>query len=229
MRTAFPLLLLLAACSSAPPRQENPGFDEALRLARVPDWPRAREAAERAHLLDPKDQDSALLLARMLLFTFGEVEEARALCEAAGSRHGLALCALAEGRARRAEELLGEAPPTAACLRDRALLLLGQRREAEAGKALDEVAKRSAGATESDLLLAAAGRIPPPPLPREWWFGLARARVLAKGGDREGAERELVDYARLSCATPAARALLRRSLEGDFALSGLAGVVENGK
>jgi len=225
-----PVLLLLAASCASPRATEggNARLDEAHRLARVPDWPRARRAAEEARLLAPEDPETARLLGRILLSAFGDVDGAERRFAEARDPLGLALCALARGAERQAEALLLEAPPSPEVLRERALLYLGQGREREAQEALDAVARDGGDSMEADLLLAAAGRAPPSAPPLEWWFGLGRARVSARRGEGAAARREILEYARLACASEAARRLLRRRLERDFALSQWASVLETG-
>jgi len=194
---------------------------------RIPDWARARALLEEAHVWSPGEPEVALRLGHLLLSAYGDVAGARdhfgrCLRPAKGrALHGLGLCARAEGDDARALELLEEsmrAGATAPCARDRALLLLALRPGGEAEAALDDVARISRASVESELLLAAAGRLPAPPAaPPEWAHALARARLAASLGDEEKARSELAEHFAKAYATPEARSAAGRILGADFA------------
>jgi len=186
------------------------------------DWHAARAALERASLDYPDDPVVSLRLARVELEAFGEVARAEARYERlpsdqrARALHGLGRCALWRGDEEHALDLFRESlasKPTAACARDLAVRLLARGEPAD--EALDLVVETSGGTLRSRLLLAAAGRIPPPPrLPDGWTYALERARLKPLPEARA----EVAFYLDGACATPAAREAMARVLEGDFAL-----------
>jgi hypothetical protein len=177
----------------------------------------------RARSLDyPDDPAVSLRLARVELEAFGEVARAeeRYARLPDGFRdhalHGLGRCALWRGDEEHALDLFRESlasKPTAACARDLAVRLMARGEPAD--EALDLVERTSGGTLRSRLLLAAAGRLPPPPrLPEEWTYALERARLKPLPEAR--AEVDL--YLGRACATDGAREKMARVLDGDFAL-----------
>jgi len=193
---------------------------------RIPDWAKTRAYLEEAHLWSPGEPEVSLRLGHLLLSAYADVPRARELfggClrrSKARALHGLGLCALAEGDKTRALDLFAEsmkAAPTAPCARDRALALLALERGGEAEAALDEVERISRASVESELLLAAAGRLPAPPAaPPEWSYALARARLAAAQGREDQARTELAEHFSKAYASPQAMKLGGRLLHEDF-------------
>ena len=226
MRRATVALLLAAACTTPPTRKQQ---RETFRLVQqadssiaASDWTTARRTLEQAALDDPRSAVVTLRLAHIQLEAFGEIDAAEALYWSLNDRfpertlYGLALCALWRGDEARAIELMRESlkkEPTANCARALAVRLLG--RGEEAAEVLDVVDEISGETARSKLLLAAAGRAPRPlRLPEGWSWALERARLLPL----EEARAEVDAYLDAACATPEAKRLTRRVLEGDFAL-----------
>lgn len=225
-------LLFLAACASrdvVPPSSMTRDLLHRARGAeRRGDRRQARELLEQAHAWAPEDVEAALYLAHVTLDAFGDIERARSLFGSCLRKarhralHGLGLCALRAGDLDRAEELLRDSMrerPTPACARDLAILLLSK--GADATEALDAVENLSFASWESELLLAAAGRVPPPPSPSsDAELALARARLLAIRGDAAGALAELSAHFARAYVTPEARGQAASHLSQDFAFRG---------
>lgn len=231
------MLLLCAACASqkAQPAPHAPEslLREAERAVREGRWEECAQALEKARLVEPRDPYPALFLARVRLCAFGDVEQARRLAGAAlplarsRALHLLGLCALAEGDAAGATDLLEqsiEVGATAACARDLALLRLAGGATHGAEEALDLVTRLSAQSYESEVVLAAAGRLPAPPDRPGPENGLSRAR-LAAGADPARAAREVNCFLDYQCATPLGRQLWLRMLALQFPFSGNTGAL----
>lgn len=222
MRGSLLLLAALAACKTPPEAAPASVLADADGAGVRSDWHAARAALERASLDYPDDPVVSLRLARVELEAFGEVARAEERYERlppgqrAHALHGLGRCALWQGDEAHALDLFRESlasKPTAACARDLAVRLMA--RGEPANEALDLVERTSGGTLRSRLLLAAAGRLPPPPrLPDGWTYALERARLKPLPEARG----EVDLYLDGACATPAAREAMARVLEGDFAL-----------
>jgi len=240
MRAVLPALLF-AACASrdvAPPSSMTRDLLYRARAAeRRGDRREARALLEQAHAWAPEDVEAALYLAHLTLDAYGEIERARELFRRClrKTRHralyGLGLCAMRAGDRDRAEELLRDSMrerPTPACARDLAILLLSK--GADATEALAAVERLSFASWESELLLAAAGRVPPPPSPSsDPELALARARLLATRGDAAGALSELRAHFARAYVTPEARRRAASLLAEDFAFRGNPEVVSGVK
>ncbi|MGQ0615043.1 MAG: tetratricopeptide repeat protein [Planctomycetaceae bacterium] len=229
MRPGLLLFLGMAACRSpeAPPSSMVRDRIYQARVAeRIPDWAKTRAYLEEAHLWSPGEPEVSLRLGHLLLSAYAEIPRARELFanslrrSRARALHGLGLCSLAEGNQERALELLSDsmkAAPSAPCARDRALLLLSLGRSGEAQAALDEVERISRASVESELLMAAAGRLPAPPAaPPEWSYALARARLAAALGSDDRARAELLEHFSKAYASPQAMGVAGRILRQDF-------------
>ncbi len=222
MRANLVLLVALAACKTPPEAAPAAVLADSDGAAVRSDWSGARAALERASLDYPDDPALSLRLARIDLEAFGEIARAQGRYERlppdlrARALHGLGRCALWRGDEEHALDLFRESlasKPTAACARDLALRLLARGEPAD--EALDLVVATSGETLRSRLLLAAAGRLPPPPrLPEGWTYALERARLKPLPEARV----EVDLYLGRACSTDGAREAMARVLEGDFAL-----------
>jgi len=230
--------LVFAACSSRAPyippsAASRDLLGRARDAERRGDWNEARVHLAQAHTWAPDDIEVSLRFAEVTLGAFGEVDAARELYRRCLKRarhralHGLGRCALVAGDRERALELFRESmdwKPTPACARDLAILLLSEGQDA--GDALEAVESLSYASWESELLLAAAGRLSPPPsLPPDPEYALARARLRAATGDAQSALQELQLHFSRACANAEARRRASLLLRRDFAFRGNPAIV----
>jgi hypothetical protein len=222
LRASLLLLAALGACATRPKAAPAAVIADADGAAERSDWAAARTALERVSIDYPDDPVVILRLARIDLEAYGDIDRAQARYERlpremrARALHGLGRCALWKGDEEHALDLFREslaATPTAECARDLAVRLLA--RGDPAKEALDLVAETSGNTLRSQLLLAAAGRVPGPSrLPNEWTYALERARLKPLPEARP----EVDLYLSRACATPEAKEAMARVLAGDLAL-----------